>query len=136
MPQIYEILQIWDYSNDALALLSLDKTEEKYYLDFNDTVESKEFILIKEQSNIKHVIEDTQEALETAKSYTSNLHQLIKRGKYAKCPHARLTNNIRIIYIVDPKKKKLIYITILSKNDFENSLKIKPVNWIEKYKNL
>jgi len=127
---------IQDYANDALALLSLGEAGKKHFLDWDFFVESKDFILIKEKSNIKKLIKATQEEIELAELYTSNLHKHIKRGRYAKCRRAKLTDNIRIMYIIDPMQKKLIYITIISKNDFDNSLRIKPVNWIEKYKKL
>lgn len=127
---------IQDYANDALALLSLGEAEKKYYLKFKRRVESKEFSLIKKKSNIKKLIEAIQEKIQNAREYTSNLHLPIERGKYAKCLHARVTKNIRIMYTIDPIQRKLIYIDIISKNDFDNSLRIKSINWIEKYNDL
>jgi hypothetical protein len=129
---------IQDTANTALAsLLVPNKMQEKRYLKFRRTVESKDFILSKEKyANILHLIEATQPALERAEKYVQNLHLPIERGKYANCLHARVTKNIRIMYIVDPEQKKLIYIDIISKNDFDTSLRAKPADWIEKYKEL
>lgn len=111
--------------------------EEKPLLDWDFFVESKEFILSKKKyANIIKLIKATQEKIQNAREYTPNLHLPIKRGKYAECLHARVKKNIRIMYIIDPIQRKLIYINTISKNDFGNSLRIKPVNWIEKYKQL
>jgi len=135
--QSTDFSNIQDLANSALALLASSKIKQKRYLKLDNKVESDDFIFSKEKyANIRYLIDTTKEKLEVAEGYVPNLHRPIKRGKYAKCLHAHVNENIRIMYILDPEQKKLIYIDIISKNDFENSLNIKQINWIEKYKEL
>jgi hypothetical protein len=68
--------------------------------------------------------------------YQKKLHDLIDRGKYFCCRHARFYGNLRIMYFFDVEQKKLVYADILTKNDFDNSLNRAAIDWKAKFRDL
>lgn len=132
-----DLEEIQNYANIILKELAEVQKSEKRFIPKLRIAWSKEYKRdIERYQHIKSQILETERAIILSPSFQKKLHEPIKRGKYKGCPHARLTDNMRIIYVVDYAQNKLVYITILTKNDFENSFRIKPLNWIEKYKEL
>jgi len=53
--------------------------------------------------------------------FSKKLHEPIIAGKYAGQLHARVTENIRIMYTYDRKTKTIYFMDIVTKNDLEKS---------------
>lgn len=68
--------------------------------------------------------------IETWPEYSKKLHESLRHvemigNENVEHPwHANLTANLRIIYVWDPKKKELRYISIMTKNDVDQLRKV------------
>lgn len=120
----------------AFAELRGRKEDEKYFIPKLRIVISQEY----KQATAKYItnksqIKATEISILTYPKYEKKLHEPIKSGKYKDCWHARITGNLRTVYFVYYEKGILIFVDIITKNDFDNSTRLKPVNWKEKFAN-
>lgn len=85
----------------------------------NETVEyiSKK----KKYSAFKNNIAEVEIKITHWPEYARKLHEQIIRGKYKGHLHARITDNLRIIYLWNTKNKTLTYVDIITKNEFDQT---------------
>ncbi len=74
----------------------------------------------KYKSSLKAIKKCESDILST-KEYIKNLHEPIKYGKYAGYLHAKIDNNLRLMYFVDTNTKILWFDNIITKNELEKS---------------
>lgn len=74
----------------------------------------------KYKSNAR-AIEKCESNILSAKEYIKNMHEPIKHGKYAGYLHARIDNNLRLMYFIDMNTKILWFDNVITKNDLEKS---------------
>lgn len=100
-------------------------------------IRSKDYLrAIKKYQQYYALIEQAERDIIAWPRYQKKLHDLIDRGKYACCRHARFYSNLRIMYFFDIEQKKLVYVDILTKNDFDNSLNRTAIDWKAKFRDL
>ncbi len=74
----------------------------------------------KSHSNLKKNIEELEKKIIKSETYQENLHEKMKQGvRWKDHLHARLTGNLRLMYIWDPETKLLTFKGIITKNELE-----------------
>lgn len=129
-----DIDQIHDNAKSALTELNKVEEKESGLLAYIKIIKTENYKNnVNKFKNMEKQIINTENKIKKAERYIKELHEKIKVGKYKDCLHARVNENIRIIYYVDQDTRRLFYITILNHNDLDNSFRIKPINWKEKF---
>lgn len=129
-----DINEICNSAKSALTNLAEVK-EAVRFLSNQKFIETDEYKRdVSNYESIKNQIESTKAKIKDAAEYQGDLHEKIKRGKYEGCLHARINDNMRLIYYVDPESKTAYYVCIINHNDLDNSFRMKPINWKERFK--
>ena len=115
----------------------ISKLKEK--LKATETIQSSDTYLVKyygvksvertnNYSKAKNKYKSSLKAIEkcgsdilSAKEYVKNLHEPIKHGKYAGYLHARIDNNLRLMYFIDTNTKILWFDNLITKNELEKA---------------
>jgi len=98
-------------------------TKQKTYIDATGGISATSEYDDKKRkySSYNDKIADVEEKIVRSFVFTKKLHEPIKHGKYAGYLHARITENLRIIYIWDARSKALIFTNILTKNELDQT---------------
>lgn len=98
------------------------ESKKKPYLNAKIIAKTEEYKkdCSKYSSWIKNILE-VETKIQTYSGYTKNLHEKLIHGKLKGKLHARISENLRIIYSWDPQKAAITYEKIITKNEMEKN---------------
>jgi len=123
-----DLEEIGKYLDGIIILISdADNIEEEKgkkhtFLDVKKTEESDRFKDdIKTYSSWEDNTRKLQQKILTWPDFEKNLHQRITSGKWEGYLHARISGNLRLMYIYDSEEKSVLWDAIITKNEFDKS---------------
>jgi mRNA-degrading endonuclease YafQ of YafQ-DinJ toxin-antitoxin module len=101
------------------ALKALSKPRGRRYIDVvavDDTSKDYQAALQKYSAWKKHIAQ-TIEDIRTATGYIDKLHRPMEHGKWKGVSHARISENLRLMYVYNPADKKLTLLDIIKHDE-------------------
>jgi mRNA-degrading endonuclease YafQ of YafQ-DinJ toxin-antitoxin module len=101
------------------ALKALSKPRGRRYFDIvaiDDTSKDYQAALQKYSAWKKHIAQ-TIEDIRTATEYIDKLHRPMEHGKWKGVSHARISENLRLMYVYNPADKKLTLLDIIKHDE-------------------
>ena len=121
-----DLNKIKKYLQELLIIVSTaNKSAETYIkVDENKRFKSDRYKEdCKRYENLEKNIKELENKILNSPIYQKRLHERIKENNktWPGYLHARLTSNIRIMYIYDQKERKITFDAIITKNEFDKS---------------
>ncbi len=122
MSDLEEINEKLDLLKDIIASTKKNFAKQRYFsIKRIEHLPEYKFKRDGKYLNMRKQILDTEKKIVEVEDYVDTLHEKWKHGKWAGYSHARVTGNLRIMYLYDENTETLSFVDILTKNELEKS---------------
>ncbi|VVB80866.1 Uncharacterised protein [uncultured archaeon] len=116
-----ELKGILDVLEDILKATKKAPSQVSYLFVKKEVKTSSYLKALNKYASLKKSISETENKIVSVPQYVDTLHEEWKHGKWQGYLHARVTGNLRIMYLYDEIEKIITFVDILTKNELENS---------------